>query len=125
ARWAGGVEGHGPESNALRAAETAASTSAAAARGTLPTYSPVAGQCTSMTSDVDGAVHLPPMKSLSYSVVRLSVICAAPPHRSVPRKRDGGALCIVAAAGRAHGAYPTQPGETREHVAVNRPAWPN
>ena len=69
ARSFGGVEGHGPESKALRAAATAASTSAAAASGTLPTYSPVAGQCTSMTSDVDGAVHLPPMKSLSYSVV--------------------------------------------------------
>ena len=74
ARSFGGVEGHGPLSNAARAAATAASTSAAAASGTLPTYSPVAGQCTSMTSDVDGSVHLPPMKSLSYSVVACSVV---------------------------------------------------
>ena len=42
---------------------------AAAAIGTLPTYSPVAGECTSITSEVDGATHLPPMKSLSYSVL--------------------------------------------------------
>ncbi len=69
ARSFGGVVGHGPLSNAARAAATAASTSAAAASGTLPTYSPVAGQCTSMTSEVDGSVHLPPMKSLSYSVL--------------------------------------------------------
>ncbi len=74
ARSFGGVEGHGPLSNAARAAATAASTSAAAAIGTLPTYSPVAGQCTSMTSDVDGSVHLPPMKSLSYSVVACFVV---------------------------------------------------
>src|SRR5579884_2558048 len=88
ARSAGGVEGHGPVSNALRAAATAASTSAAAARGTLPTYSPVAGQCTSMTSEVDGSVHLPPINSLSYSVFWLSGICAAPPHRSALHRRQ-------------------------------------
>lgn len=69
ARSLGGVVGHGPLSKAARAAATAASTSAAAASGTLPTYSPVAGQCTSITSEVDGSVHLPPMKSLSYSVL--------------------------------------------------------
>ena len=74
ARSFGGVEGQGPLSNAARAAATAASTSAAAANGTLPTYSPVAGQCTSMTSDVDGSIHFPPMKSLSYSVVACSVV---------------------------------------------------
>jgi hypothetical protein len=53
----------------LRAAAQAASTSAAAAIGTLPTYSPVAGECTSMTSAVDGSTHLPPMNNLSYSVL--------------------------------------------------------
>ena len=68
-RSCGVIRGHGPSSKALRAAATAASTSAAAAIGTLPTYSPVAGECTSMTSAVDGATHLPPMKSLSYSVL--------------------------------------------------------
>ena len=61
-------EGHGPSSNASRAAAHAASTSAAAASGTLPTNSPVAGECTSMTSDVAGSTHLPPMNSLSHSV---------------------------------------------------------
>ena len=50
ARSFGGVVGQGPLSKAARAAATAASTSAAAAIGTLPTYSPVAGQCTSITS---------------------------------------------------------------------------
>ena len=68
ARSFGAVVGQGPLSNAARAAATAASTSAAAASGTLPTYSPVAGLCTSMTSEVDGSTHFPPMKSLSYSV---------------------------------------------------------
>ncbi len=82
ARSFGGVEGHGPWSNALRAAATAASTSAGAASGTLPTYSPVAGQCTSMTSDVDGSVHLPPMKSLSYSVLASSLMAATLPKQS-------------------------------------------
>ncbi|COV56314.1 Uncharacterised protein [Mycobacterium tuberculosis] len=86
ARSCGGVEGQGPLSNAARAAATAASTSAAAAIGTLPTYSPVAGQRTSITSEVDGLVHLPPMKSLSYSVA-LSDICAAPPHRCARHRR--------------------------------------
>src|SRR5271154_2863912 len=79
ARSFGGVEGHGPWSNALRAAATAASTSAAAASGTLPTYSPVAGQCTSMTSDGGGSGHLPLMKSLSYSVLASSLMAATLP----------------------------------------------
>ena len=57
ARSAGDILGHGPSSNALRAAAQAASTSAFEASGTLPTSSPVAGECTSMTSDVEGAVH--------------------------------------------------------------------
>src|SRR5438270_8636309 len=87
ARSLGGVVGQGPLSNAARAAATAASTSAAAASGVLPTYSPVAGQWTSMTSELDGSVHLPPMKSLSYSVGLLSVICAAPPHCSALHRR--------------------------------------
>src|SRR5690606_2016375 len=68
-RSSGDIRGHGPSSNALRAAATAASTSALAASGTLPTYSPVAGERTSMTSDDDGWTHLPPMKSLSHSVL--------------------------------------------------------
>ena len=69
ARSSGDILGQGPSSNALRAAAHAALTSASAASGTLPTYSPVAGECTSMTSDVDGSVHFPPMNSLSYSVL--------------------------------------------------------
>ena len=85
ARSFGGVVGQGPLSNAARAAATAASTSAAAAIGTLPTYSPVAGQCTSMTSEVDGSVHLPPMKSLSYSVLMSPM---APPYPSRPQNEN-------------------------------------
>ena len=66
--------GHGPSSKALRAAAQAAFTSASAASGTLPTSSPVAGECTSMTSEVDGSTHLPPMNSLSHSVLK-AVLC--------------------------------------------------
>jgi hypothetical protein len=51
------------------AAAHAALTSASAASGTCPTFSPVAGENTSMTSEVDGSTHLPPMNSLSYSVL--------------------------------------------------------
>ena len=61
--------GHGPSSNALRAAVQAAFTSVSAANGTCPTFSPVAGENTSMISEVDGSTHLPPMNSLSYSVL--------------------------------------------------------
>jgi hypothetical protein len=68
-RSCGVIRGHGPSSKALRAAAQAASTSAAAANGTLPTYSPVAGERTSITSEVDGSTQVPPMKSLSYSVL--------------------------------------------------------
>src|SRR5438270_7035578 len=108
ARSLGGVVGQGPLSNAARAAAPAASTSAAAASGTLPTYSPVAGQCTSMTSEVDGSVHLPPMKSLSYSVLWLSVIYAAPPH------------CCALHRRRRSWRHPTQAEAKREHVPLSR-----
>src|SRR5690625_1585869 len=81
ARSAGGVEGHGPQSRAVRAAVTALSTSALAASGTLPTYSPVAGERTSITWSVDGAVHLPPMNRESYSVMLESVMGVTLPSR--------------------------------------------
>ena len=74
ARSSGDICGHGPSSKALRAAAQAASTSAAEASGTLPTNSPVAGECTSMTSEVAGSTHLPPMNSLSHSVLK-AVLC--------------------------------------------------
>lgn len=38
-------------------------------RGTLPTSSPVAREWTSIISEVDGSTHLPPMYSLSHSVL--------------------------------------------------------
>src|SRR4051812_37143529 len=74
ARSCGDIFGHGPSSKALRAAAHAASTSAGAASGTLPTSSPVAGECTSMTSAVDGSTHLPPMNNLSQCVLN-AVLC--------------------------------------------------
>jgi hypothetical protein len=57
----------------LRAAAHAAFTSASLASGTLPTTSPVAGERTSMTSEDAGWTHLPPMKSLSHSVLKATV----------------------------------------------------
>ena len=59
-RSAGVVRDHGP-SNAARAADTAASMSAGAAMGQLPTRSSVAGENTSSTWSVAGATHAPPM----------------------------------------------------------------
>ncbi len=64
-RSCGVLRGHGPSSKALRAAANAASTSALVASGTWPTFSPVAGENTSMISDEDGATQRPPMNSLS------------------------------------------------------------
>jgi hypothetical protein len=80
ARCAGGVAGHGlrATAKAVRAAATAASTSAFAASGTFPTYAPVAGEWTAMTSPVDGSTHFPPMNSLSYSVVELLIRGSCP-----------------------------------------------
>src|SRR5689334_20485592 len=83
----GDICGHGPSSKALRAAAQAASTSAALASGTLPTGSPVAGECTSMTSAVDGSVHLPPMKSLSHSVLK-AVLCVMSVTLHIERRNE-------------------------------------
>jgi hypothetical protein len=44
-------------------------TSASAASGTWPTFSPVAGEKTSITSEVEGSAQWPPMNSLSNSVL--------------------------------------------------------
>ena len=61
ARSTGVMWGHGPSSNALRAAATARSASPVDACGTWPITSSVAGEITSMTSEPSGATHSPPM----------------------------------------------------------------
>ena len=65
ARSAGSIRGHGPSSNARRAAATALSMSAGLASGTRAMTSSVWGEVTSMVADVAGATHSPPMNSLS------------------------------------------------------------
>ena len=74
ARSAGLMRGHGPRSNASRAAATALSMSAVVDTGTLPMTSSVAGETTSRVSEPVGATHLPPMKNESYVCM-----CCCPP----------------------------------------------
>ncbi len=63
ARSAASMRGHGPSSNARRAAATAASTSAGCASGTVAITSSVTGDMTSITLSLDGATQRPPMNS--------------------------------------------------------------
>ena len=63
ARSSGDVRGHGPLSNASRAAATARSTSALVARGTYPMTSSVDGEITSMRPPSAAGTHAPPMYS--------------------------------------------------------------
>src|SRR5687768_13821615 len=74
ARSAGGVRGHGPSSNAWRAAATARSTSAASASGTWPTTSSVEGETTPKRPVAVGSTHRPPMKNLRRSSRSFSTI---------------------------------------------------
>jgi hypothetical protein len=67
ARSAGGVRGHGPSSNARRAAATARSMSAGSASGTCPTTSSVDGETTPNRSDAAGSTHRPPTKNAGLS----------------------------------------------------------
>jgi hypothetical protein len=60
-RSAGAVCGHGPSSNAVRAAATARSTSSSVASGALPTGSAVCGDTTRIRRSLAGATHRPPM----------------------------------------------------------------
>ena len=64
-RSSGLIEGHGPLSNASRAAATALSMSAGEASGTCPMTSSVWGETTSMTASVSGFTNSPPMKKVS------------------------------------------------------------
>ena len=57
--------GHGPSSNALRAAVTARSMSAACASATVKYVSSVVESMTSNVESVEGCTHSPPMKNLS------------------------------------------------------------
>ena len=65
ARSAGVMRGHGPWSNAVRAAATALSMSASVPSGTRPTTSSVAGEITAMVSVPSGATQSPPMNKRS------------------------------------------------------------
>ena len=65
ARSPGDICGHGPLSNASRAAATARSTSAVVASGTLAMTSSVAGEITASVSVPAGSTQSPPMKNLS------------------------------------------------------------
>ena len=62
-RSRGVIRGHGPSSNALRAAATARSTSAGVACGTVPITSSVAGLTTSRASSPLLSTHSPSMYS--------------------------------------------------------------
>ena len=57
----GVIRGQGPLSNASRAAATARSMSASDPSGTRPTSSSLCGEITSITLDVAGSTHSPPM----------------------------------------------------------------
>jgi hypothetical protein len=83
ARSAGSIRGHGPSSNARRAAPTALSMSAALASGTRAMTSSVWGDTTSMVAEVAGATHSPPMNSLSCT-------CMSSPGRAVRCEWMGG-----------------------------------
>ena len=61
ARSAGVMRGHGPSSNAWRAAVTARSMSAGEASGTRPMTSSVCGEMTSIEPVPSGSTHSPPM----------------------------------------------------------------
>src|SRR5262245_45383125 len=60
------------DSNALRAAVTAASMSFSVPAGTRPITSPVPALCTSIVSLPEGATHWPPMKNLSRTSIPVS-----------------------------------------------------
>ena len=65
ARSAGAMRGHGPWSNAVRAAATALSMSASVPSGTRATTSSVDGEITAMVSVPSGATQSPPMNKRS------------------------------------------------------------
>ena len=65
ARSSTGIVGHGPLSNASRAAATALSMSAGDASGTWPMTCSVCGETTSMMSSLSGFTNSPPMNSVS------------------------------------------------------------
>jgi len=65
ARSACVMRGHGPSSNATRAAATARAMSGAAASATLKKRCSVAESITSICSSDDGGTHAPPMKNCS------------------------------------------------------------
>ena len=85
ARSSGIMRGHGPVSNAARAAAMALSMSAGDASGTVPMTSSVWGEMTSMTPLPSGFTHSPPMNNLS----RTSTIAPLGSERFGPRISPG------------------------------------
>jgi hypothetical protein len=71
ARSAAVVRGHGPRSNALRAAATARSMSAFDPSGTRAITSSVDGEMTSIWFELAGSAHCPSMKSLSLVIMSI------------------------------------------------------
>src|SRR6478736_10223379 len=66
-RSSGDIRGHGPESNARRAAATAASMSALLPSGTVATTCSECGETTWIVSPVAGVAHSPSMKRVLWS----------------------------------------------------------
>ncbi len=65
-RSCGAIVGHGPWSNAWRAAATALSMSSGEASGTCPMTSSECGDTTSITSPLSGFTYSPPMNNVSW-----------------------------------------------------------
>src|SRR6266403_3262800 len=70
------MRGHGPLSNASRAAETARLTSAYFASATLKYTSSVAGAMISIFASLEGMTHCPPMKNRSGLLMGACVMLA-------------------------------------------------
>ena len=82
-RSAGVRRGHGPTSNARRAAAIAASTCAGLAAGIRQTTSSVAGLTVSRTSSPAPSCHWPSMKTLPWSNQWVAVT-SSPPCTRMP-----------------------------------------
>src|ERR1035437_4731441 len=130
------IFGHGPRSNAMRAAFTALSASIVEGSDTLATTSSVDGETTSKMPSVAGSTHSPPMKSLSSpgtftskTVVLLVIYCllfTAAPCRALHRFACRYPLCrlIIGRAINNPRFVPSRggpPGVDREDLAGDHP----
>src|SRR5664280_2919489 len=89
-RSVGDMRGHGPCSNASRAAATARSTSAFCASGTLPISSSVVGETTLKIDEDEGSTHSPPMNRRSYDF--MDPPCFEPDAHDSHAHLPGGAM---------------------------------